>query len=210
MFSNTALWVGLGLLLLTIVVVLYNTPRAKASRKRRAEEYLRQEEERKEKEKAEAARKAKQMENFRKQRLVVYIREKDGRKSSLEAVLIRMLLEKGITVELLPENSGRAIAGGDTASLKSGLLALTGTSWVRTVNHEGHYVRSSYKSDGYYQPAYTEKFTHCDYRLLATEGDAGKILGAGCDHRSSSCESSLANGIIEDLARTIPVTPEAN
>jgi len=211
MFSNTILWVGSLSLLLLVIVILYNTPRAKVARARRADEYRKQEEQKKQEEKEEAARKEKQLENFRKQRLVVHIREKDGRKSSFEAVLIRMLLEKGITVELLPENSGREIAGGDTASLKNGLLALTGTSWVRTVHHDGHHVSASYESNGYYQPSYTETFTHCDYRLLAaTEEGAGKILGAGCGYQVSSRESKLANSIIHDLASTLPVTPGVN
>ena len=48
MFSSTLLWVGLGLLLLVVSIVLYNTPQVKAARARRAEEYRRQEEKRKE------------------------------------------------------------------------------------------------------------------------------------------------------------------
>lgn len=208
MLSSTVLWFG-GLSLLLLVVILYNTPQAKAARVRRAEEYRRQEEKRKQEEKEEAAQKAKRLENFRKQRLVVHIREKDGRKSSFEAVLIGMLLEKGVTVEPLLENNGRAISGGDTASLKNGLLALVGTSWTKTVQHEGYYVSPSEESDRYYRPAYTEIFTHCDYRLLAaTEEGTGKILGAGCDRQESSHESRLANSIIHDLASTLPVTPE--
>jgi len=198
MFSSTLLWVGLGLFLL-IVVVLYNTPRAKAARARRADEYRRQKEERKEKEGAEARQKARQMENFKKQRLVVHIREKDGRKSSFEAVLIRMLLKSGITVEPLPENSGRAVAGGDTTSLKNGLLALVGTSWHK----EGS------RTDYEYCFTYTWEHTYCDYRLLAAGEDGkGKILGAGCDHWNTSHEDTLATSIIRDLSSTLPETPE--
>jgi len=189
MFSSTLLWVGLGLLPL-VVVVLYNTPRAKAARKRRAEEHRRQEEERKEKERAEA----RQMENFRKWRLVVHIREKDGRKSSFEAVLIRTLLKSGITVESLPGDSGHAVAGGDTSSLKDGLLALVGTSW--------HKEGAGEDEMGHYKWAQI----YCDYRLLASANDGvGKILGAGCEHWDSSHEESLANTIIGDLASILPV-----
>lgn len=208
MFSSTLLWIGLGLLLL-VVVILYNTPRAKAARVRKAEEYRRQEEERKRKKKAEAARKAQQMENFRKQCLVVYIREKDGRKSSFEAVMIRALLEKGLTIGPLPENNGRAIAGGDTSSLKNGLLALVGTSW-----HKNGTDRA-YDYGGASLGTYKWEATYCDYRLLvATEDGAGKILGVGCAHRSdtydSSHENNLANSIIEDLASTFPATSGAS
>lgn len=196
MFSSTLLWVGLGLLLL-IVVVLYNKPRAKATRARRAEEYRQQEEKRKEKERAEAERKARQMENFRKQRLVVHIREKDGRKSSFEAVLIRILLKSGITVEPLPENYGRTVAGGDTSPLKGGLLALVGTSWHK----EGT------GTDYEYGFTYKWECTYCDYRLLAAgENGTGKILGAGCDHWDTSHENTLAESIIRDLASTLPET----
>lgn len=199
MFSSTFLWIGLGLLLL-VVVILYNSPRAKAVRARRAEEYRRQEEKRKEKERAEAARKARQMDNFRKQRLVVYIREKDGRKSSFEAVLIRMLLKSGITVEPLPENNGRTVAGGDTASLKDGLLALVGTSWHKSgswADYEDLVMREY-------------EHTHCDYRLLAAGEDGkGKILGAGYDRWSTSSEDILANSIIRDLSSTFPEATES-
>lgn len=198
MFSSTLLWVGLGLLL-SVAVILYNTLRAKAARTRRAEEYRRQEDKRKENERAEAARKTRQMESFRKQRLVVYIREKDGRKSSFEAVLIRMLLKSGITVEPLSENDGRAIAGGDTASLKNGLLALVGTSWHK----EGT------GTDYEYGFTYKWERTYCDYRLLAADEDGkGKILGAGCEHWDTSNENTLANSIIGDLSSTLPETSE--
>lgn len=198
MFSSALLWVGLGLFLL-IVVVLYNTPRAKATRARRVEECQQQEEKRKEEERAEAEQKARQMENLRKQRLVVRIREKDGRKSSFETVLIRMLLRSGIIVEPLPENDGRAVAGGDTSSLKGGLLALIGTSWHK----------ESTKRDYDYGFTYNWERTYCDYRLLAAgENGTGKILGAGCDHCDTSYENILAKSIIRDLASTLPETPE--
>jgi len=198
MFGSTFLWVGLGILLVVVgvAVVLYNTPQAKAARARRAEEYRRQEEERKEKKRAGAERKERQMENFRKKRLVVYIREKDGRKSSFEAVLIKALLASGITVEPLPESDGRAVAGGDTASLKDGILALVGTSWHEKgtgTNHEVGYV-------------YKWEATYCDYRFLAaSENGKGKILGAGCDHWDTSHENTLASSIIRDLVSTLPV-----
>ena len=186
MFSSTLLWVSIGLVFLLIAVIL-NTPRARAARTRRSEEYRRQEEERKEKERAEAARKERQMEIFRKQRVVVYVREKDGRKSSFEAVLVRMLLTSGIIVETLPENDGRAIVGGDTSSLKGGLLAIVGTSWRRYASNLAR--------------------TYCDYRLLAAgENGAGKILGAGCDQIDPSYENILAKSIIRDLASTLPET----
>lgn len=198
MFSHPFLWIGLGLLLL-VVVILYNTPRAKAARARRTEEYLRQEEERKEKERAEVARKARQMENFRKQHLVVYIREKDGRRSSFEAVLIRMLLKTGITVEPLPESDGRIVSGGDTSKLQDGLLALVGTSWHKN----GTGVSYDYLGDP--EGTYKWESTYCDYRLLvATNEGKGKILGAGCRDGSTSGEEFLAGRIIHDLASTFP------
>jgi len=201
-FSSTFLWVGLGILVLVVIVVavvLYNTPQAKAARARMAEEYRRQEEERKEKERAKAERKERQMENFRKQCLVVYIREKDGRKSSFEAVLIRKLLGFGITVEPLPENDGRAVAGGDTAPLKDGRLALVGTSWHK--NGTGvSYERGT---------MWEWEATYCDYRLLAAgKHGKGEILGAGCDHENTPDESFLAVRIIGNLVSTLPVESE--
>lgn len=202
---STLLWVGLGLLLL-IIVILYNTPRAKAAKARRAEEYRRQEEKQKEKERAEAVKKARHMENFRKQRIVVYIREKDGRKSSFEAVLIRMLLKSGITIEPLPENNGSAIAGGDITSLKDGFLALIATSWIKS-EEKGDYWENDADAGLVSIPRYTEKRRFCDFRLLeATGGGVGKILGAGC--WNAIVEENLANTIVEDLASTIPEVPE--
>lgn len=203
MFSSTLVWVGFWLFLL-IVVIFYNTPRAKEARARSAEKYRRQEEARKEKERLEEDRKARQMENFRKQCLVVYIRDRDGRKSSFEAVLIRMLLRSGITVESLPENNGRAVAGGDISSLKDGLLALVGTSWHK----EGTGTdKEGTGTDYEYGFTYKWERTYCDYRLLATgDNGAGKILGAGCEHSSASRENTLAENIIKDLASTLPET----
>jgi len=189
-------------LLVLAVVISYNTPRAKAERAHIAEEYRQQAEKRKIEEKEEAEQKAKQanqLKEFRKQNLVVYIREKDGRKSAFEAILIRMLIETGITVEPLLENNGKAIASGDISFLKNGLLAIVGTSWCK--NGTGTNEEFS---------TYEWESTYCDYRLLATKAntDTGKILGAGCDHCTN--EVSLAKRIILDLASTFSVMPEVN
>lgn len=207
MFNSTVLWVGLGFLLL-VVVILYNTPRTKATRARRVEECRRQEEERGQKEKEEAARKAKQLENFRKQRLVMYIREKDGRNSSFETVLIRTLLQMGVAVQLLHESDGRAIANGDTESLKDGSLAIVGTSESKEKTgggYEDHFT-------GGWINNYRYEVTYCDYRLLATDDDgAVRILGAGYKDLDSSRAEWLANLIIKDLASMVPAPspPEA-
>lgn len=200
MSSSIFLWVvGLGLLLL-IVVVLYNTPRAKAARACRAEEYRQQKEELKEKEKAEITKMVRQMKNFCKQRLVVYIREKDGRKSSFEAVLIRALLKEGVSVQFLRDNDGRAIANADAELLKDGVLALIGTSWCKEKTGGGY---EDY--DIGYIGEYQYEVTYCDYRLLSASSGVVSILGAGCQDRESSCVEDLANLIIRDLASMVPV-----
>jgi hypothetical protein len=190
MFSSTLLLIGLGLFLLA-VVVFYNMPHAKAARRRRAYEYRQQEEERKEKEKKKAEHEAKQMEKFRKQRFVVCIREKDGRKSRFESILIRALLLSGVTVEPMPENNEHIVADGEKTSLKCRLFMLTGTSW--------HTKRSESDCDS--GAFWIGEYTHCDYRLLTADNDGNrKILAAGCDCRYSSEENALANQIIRDLS----------
>ena len=197
MFSSALLlWVGLGLFLL--IVDLYNTPRAKAARARRAEEYLQHEEEQKEEERAKASIEAQQMENFRKQPLVVHIREKNGRKSSFEGILIITLLKNDVSVQFLPNNDGCANA--DVKSLKDGVLALVGTSWRKEKTgggYEDHFT-------GAYIDEYQYEATYCDYRLLYASNGVVNILGAGCQGRASSYVDSLANFIVGDLASIVP------
>lgn len=191
MFSSTFLWVGLELLLL-VVVVLYNTPRAKAARARRVEEYRQQEEQRKEKERAEAERKTRQIENFRKQRLVVYIREKDGRKSAFEAVLIDALLKTGVTVQPLEEKDGRIIASGNLEPLEKGVLAVVGTAW-----HTKETVCSS-DLDG--SRIFTRESTYyCDYRLLEKSVEGTRVVAAGSKKTPTSDEYWLARWIVEHI-----------
>lgn len=198
MFSSTLLWIGLGLLLL-VVVILYNTPRAKAARARRAEEYRRQEEERKEKERTEAVRKALQMDNFRKQRLVVYIREKDGRKSAFEAVLINALLKTNATIQPLEEKDGRAIASGNTEPLENGVLAVVGTAW-----HTKETVCSSNLDQPWIS---THERTYCDYRLLEKSSEGTRVVAAGNKKDATSDEHWLARWIVEHLvSSSITVT----
>ena len=166
----------------------------------RAMRELRWEKEAKEKE-AREARMAKQMEKFRKQRLSVYIREKDGRKSAFESVLIKVLLTYGVTVEPLSEKDGRAIASGETSALKDGVLVLIGTSWSKNGTSEAYDL-----DGGGSLGEYEWERTYCDYRLLATDtNSAGKIIGAGCYDSNSSYENELANNIVKDLARSTPV-----
>lgn len=206
MFSSTVLWASLGFLFL-VVVILYNTPRAKAARARKAEECRRQEEERRQKEKEEAARKTRQLENFRNQHLVVYIREKDGRESSFEAILIRALLQMDIAVQFLSESDGRAIANGDTESLQDGSLTLMGTAWSKEKTgggYEDHFT-------GGWISNYQHEVTYCEYRLLAMTDGVVRILGAGYKDLDSSRAERLANFIIKDLASMVPAPslPEA-
>jgi hypothetical protein len=179
-------------LILLIIVILYNTPQARAKRIRKEEKRQQQKKEQEEKKRLEAEQRARQMENLRRQRLVVYIREKDGRKNTFEGILIRELLKLGITVEVMSENNGRAIANGDTFSLKNGLLALVGTSWY-TADTGGGFLN-----------------IYCDYRLLGVDKEGrGKILGAGYEYRYNTYrEDLLAHSIIEDISSTLPETPE--
>lgn len=193
-------WVALGSLLL-IAGALCNTPRAKAARARSREERRRQGEERKEKERVEAAQKALQIENFRKQHLVVYIREKDGRKSGFEAVLIRALLKEGVSVQFLRDNDGRAIVNADAGSLKDGLLALVGTSWCK------EHTAGGYDSiDGYVEKFQSET-TYCDYRLLTASAGVVNILGSG--YGASPYLHDLANAIVKDLVPMVPLLDES-
>lgn len=189
MFSSTVLWVVLGLLLL-VVIVLYNTPRAKAARVRSAEEDRRAREKREKEWKEGAAQKAKELENLRKQRLVVYIREKDGRKSAFEAVLISALLETGATIEPLEEKDGRIIASGNTESLKNSVFTVVGTVWNNT--------KSEYCGEEIGHR--NVERTYCDYRLLTKNDNGARIIAAGSEQKRSSDEYDLARLIVRHLA----------
>ena len=210
MFSNSVVDIVVGgLLLVAIIAVLYNLPQAKAARSRRAEEERRWHEQMEKRDKEKVEREAKLMEKLRQQRFIVCIREKDERKSSFEAVLIKELIKQGITVESIPRPDVLAIAGGDVSLLKDGQLAIVGTSWRTTETHrteEGMFGSSVYQ---------TEK-THCDYRLL-TRGDGregkGQILGAGYESEDQNSwgvgyEKVVAEFIVKDLATNFSKSPQ--
>jgi hypothetical protein len=145
-----------------------------------------------------AKERAKKLKNFRKSRLIVYIREKDGRKSSFEAVLISVLLKIGVTIEHIEEDKGRAIAVGNQGSLQNGTLALVGTAWERTKNEYcGEDV-------GYCD---VER-TFCDYRLLKSDGDILKVVAAGNDQDISSNKGGLGDLIVERLILSLPLPME--
>lgn len=121
------------------------------------------------------------MVNFKKQKFVVYVRTKDGRKSSFESVLIGALLSFSVReIEPLKEINGRAVADGDTASLND-TLAIIGTSWNNSCG------------------------TKCDYRLLSAKTG---ILGAG-NIGPYLNEEFLAKIIVEDLAINFPEKNES-
>ena len=189
MLSSTLLWVGLGLFLL-IVVALYNTPRAKAARARDAEEDRKRQEERSREMREVAEEKARQLENLRKQRFVVYIREKDGRKSSFEAVLISTLLGAGTPIKPLEEKVGHAIASGNMESLKNGVFAVIGTAWSSTkIEYCGEELGHR-----------NVERTYCDYRLLMKDDNGARIMAAGSEQKRSSDENDLARSIVNHLA----------
>lgn len=134
-----------------------------------------------------------QMENLRQHRFVVYVREKDGRKSSFEALLIAELIRQQLAVEYLPESDWQAIIGGDLKLLADGRLALIGTSWHR-----------SRRQDPDWHAGSESEFTYCDYRLLAAVEDGrGQILAASCVPGASYWGEHLANRIVEKIAETM-------
>ncbi|MFH1162101.1 MAG: hypothetical protein V1696_02405 [Candidatus Jorgensenbacteria bacterium] len=139
--------------------------------------------------------KAKKLENFRKSRLIVYLREKDGRKSSFEAVLISALLKIGVTVEHIEEDKGRAIAVGDQGSLQHGTLALVGTAWES--------ARDEYCGEdvGYCR---VER-TFCDYRLIQNDKGVLRIVAAGNDQDTSNNKGGLGDLIVGRLKSSLPM-----
>ncbi|MDP2918243.1 MAG: hypothetical protein Q8N68_01975 [bacterium] len=177
---GVGLFAIVALVIVTIVMFYHGTSHAKAKRASREEAYRKEEEKRKKENEAEAKRKERQMEKLRKYRFVVYIREKDGRKTYFETVLIRAFLERGLTVEPFSDENGRAVADGNTAVLETGLLALVGTL-----------LHNRYSQ------------ICCDWRLLARESDTGEIFGAGyncsCEIPDSNDERILANTIISGI-----------
>ena len=99
--------------------------------------------------------------------------------------MIETLLKFGIKVKSIPEKDRRKVADGDTSLLKSGLLALVGTSWHKN------------------QP-FELRRTYCDYRLIAAgESGNGNILGAGYCYWDGPNDDILAKNIIENLASTL-------
>ena len=140
-----------------------------------------------------AARFKDQLEKLRQHHFVVSIREKDGRKSSFEAILIAGLIRHGLIVEYLTENDWQVIVGGGTKLLANGLFALVGTSWHR-----------SRRQDPDWSEGRESEFTYCDYRLLAAADDGkGKILAAGCEGMAAYWEEPLADRIVEHIAETV-------
>lgn len=194
MFHNYGWWIGGGVFIGLALFYFFVLGPAlwKADKER-----LEREKERKKAEAVRQAERVQQVKNLRRQRLVVYIREKDGRKSSFETVLTRVLLNAGITVEPFPETSGRAIADGDTTALKNGLLAVVGTVWFKKRTSGGY--EDTFAGD---IPLRTHEVTHCDYRFLApTDRGTGKILRAGYDHDDE--KEGLAVKIMYDLASAL-------
>lgn len=120
---------------------------------------------------------ASQMKNFIKHSFAVYIRDKNGEKSSFEDALIGRLLDLGATAELLLENDGKAVVNDDTSVLKDGFLAFIGTS----------------SQDG--------DCTQCNYRLLVDDKGKIKIINAGCDEGYS--QKDLAERIVGYLVSAI-------
>ncbi len=128
-----------------------------------------------------------QVEALRGRRFVVFIREKDERKSSFESVLIRCLLERGVVVLPMTEGVGKNLVRGFDCPFEDDRIALVGTAWYR--KEEGE--------------------TCCDYRILCnaeiaseSTGQPAKIsiVGAGMEKSRFNLEDILASSIIQDIA----------
>lgn len=188
MFNSWIFWGGIACLASLVTVgALRKIRRLRADRwlqdEQRQEEERQRQEEQRQKEAEEAERKERRRKNLVKQHFVVYIREKDGKKTVVEASLIGALRRYGFTVEFITEKDGRAISNGDTSLLKDGLLALIGTGW-----YNGCYC--------------------CDWRVLTASGDArAHIVSGDCNYGQTSPES-LAGNIVERLLATMPELPE--
>ena len=206
MFSNQILLVVLGLILLMASPFVARW--AKSARAHNIEESRKKEEELE----AEAHRKAKQLNNFRKQRFIVYIRERDGRKSAFEALLISVFLKMGIVVEPILDTVGRKVMSGDTSELRADILTLVGTSWVSEERVGAHWVPSSYESNGYEATEHTDYTTHCDYRVFTKATDSkANIIAAGSKKLKWSWnqrEEHLVQRIVDDLIESLPESPE--
>jgi hypothetical protein len=200
MFSNPVFWVVAAIVLLLAVIYLRSrfSPSGRATAMKRAQEKLQKEQD----EQAVKAKEKRQLENFQKQRLVVYVREKDGRKCSFEAVLIKQLLTFNIDVKFLRDKDGKdLLEHGIGDVLQDGSLALVGTAWLKK------YQRGGCVDLDTIIPYHEIDAICCDYRLLNLTAGTVNILGAGYQDTDYDYQDLLAFRIICDLAKMLE-TPE--
>jgi len=181
MFTNTFNTVVAGILsaiALILFLGLFLSPRVKrwiAGAKARKTERVREEQEEVEERRRKGAEKR---ENFKKQRFVVCIRERDGRKTSFESDLIGAIVKGGASVDYLPDNKVKALAEGDMTSLGDGLLAIIGTA---------------YETDVWY----------CDYRIVERNGEKTRITVAGSGNSLDA--DLLAGSIVINIIDHLPI-----
>lgn len=178
----------IGVVLAALVVGIARfSPPYKARRIRKAEA-KRQQEEKEQKEQKEQAEQFRQREaSFLEARFAVYIRDKDGKKSSSEAFLTRDLLQRGVTIVPLLEAIGKEILGGDFGRFPKDVCVLVGTAWGNPNN----------SSD------------YCDYRLVTVAGgNEGRIVGAGHHRYPKGKHAKFAEWIVHNLISTFPIPEE--
>lgn len=137
---------------------------------------------------------------MQKHEVVVCIREKDGRKSFFESVVIQALLESGATVWSVSEEISRQISAGIAVQQINGRPVICGTGWTKTSRVAGQHIEDI-SSGPYYMPEHDSTSIHCDYRILHSDGNALKILGAG--YSNSGDAATLAQSVVEAAATAL-------
>src|SRR3989344_6427733 len=107
------------------------------------------------------------------QEVIVCIREKDGRKSFFESVLIQSLIESGATVWSVSEEVSRQISAGIAVQQVNDRVVISGTAWSKTTRVAGQHIEDI-SSGSYYLPEHDSTDIHCDYRILRPIND---VLG---------------------------------
>lgn len=175
----------LGLIFIPLLMKKYLRQRKEARRIWKEKQRELREIEKKEADERKALRERK-LKELGAYRIAVFIRTLKWGKTAFEGTLIRELLQNGLEVISIPEETLKNIAQGDTSSLKPGTAVIYG-------------FFNSYVSD------YWDRHRRysCDYRMIRDREPDGLIIGIG--YADEKSEYDLAQVIVDDLVLNLPV-----